>query len=771
MATPEANFLLHCAGPDSPAPALAAVDIEGHVDGLLFSLTLAQTYVNKGNEPIEVQYTFPLPHGAVLLRMAASFGARRIEAEVLPKRQAQTRYEDALDDGHAPVLLELAAGGLHTANLGNLAPGESVKLELSFVQLLAPQLGRLRLAIPTTMAPRYGLPQAAGVQAHQVPDTSLLVSYPLTLRVEVARGLGDCEVACSSHAHRLETTPEAWVLELAPGAVLDRDVVLQVTPVEPWPNLLALGVDTATVGAPVVALASFTVPPQPPLASLSLRLLLDCSGSMAGDSISSTRRAVRSLLRQMGRQDHVSLSRFGDTCEHLAPPSLCDAAHLEHLREKLRHVDADMGGTEISQALQEVFSAWKPRAVSGGGSAANGSERADVLLITDGEVWQTPSLLQAAARSGHRVFAIGVGAAPAEDVLRELAEATGGACEFVTPGEALEQAVLQMLQRMRQPGLAGLTVDWGATPVWSLPISRATSGGDTVLAMAGFRHGAKPSAETRLLTGTGTALAEVARTEAQSPVPAELGRLAAARRLPYLAQVEAAALAVAHQLVSRYTHAVLVHHRADEERAQQPAQLQRVQQMLAAGWGGTSRVMSSSRRAAHSGVHFAPPRSFPSVWRSSRASAAAHIDAIGDAMGERPIEIPTFLRSIDVGYGSEDADLVTALIRLATQVRDAMTLHGDTKLLERHAAGWRQPAPLRPLLQGLMDASATIGQAWLILALWIAQQQEDAQTASWLSSHLQVTAEPAMLAGQSHLDSIPALVSVREELRSAILTR
>ena len=362
MTIPETNFILHCTGPDSPAPALVAVDIDGHLDALLLSLTLAQTYVNRGAEPIEVQYSFPLPHGAMLLNMAANFGARRIEAEVLPKRQAETRYEDALDDGHAPVLLELAAGGLHTASLGNLAPGESVKLELSFAQLLAPQQGRLRLAIPTTMAPRHGLPQAAGVHAHQVPDTSLLVSYPLTLRVAVARSLGNCDVACSSHAYRLEATPESWVLELAAGAALDRDVVLQVTPTEPWPNILTLGVDATTVGAPVVALASFTLPSQPPLARLSLRLLLDCSGSMAGDGISSTRRAVRSLLRQMGKQDLVSLSRFGDTCEHLAPPSLCDDAHLELLREQLRHVDADMGGTEIAQALQEVFSAWKPRA-------------------------------------------------------------------------------------------------------------------------------------------------------------------------------------------------------------------------------------------------------------------------------------------------------------------------------------------------------------------------------------------------------------------------
>ena len=53
----------------------------------------------------------------------------------------------------------------------------------------------------------------------------------------------------------------------------------------------------------------------------------------------------------------------------------------------------------------------------------------DVLLITDGEIWQADEMVAAARTSGHRVFAIGVGSAPAEGVLRSLAEATGGACE------------------------------------------------------------------------------------------------------------------------------------------------------------------------------------------------------------------------------------------------------------------------------------------------------------------------------------------------------
>ena len=159
------------------------------------------------------------------------------------------------------------------------------------------------------------------------------------------------------------------------------------------------------------------------------------------------------------------------------------------------------------------------------------------------------------------------------------------------------------------------------------------------------------------------------------------------------------------------------------------------------------------------------------MWRSSRANAAARIEAISATKDRQPLEIPAFLRCIANDYGSQDTDLGIVLIRLVTQVKEAITLHGDAKLLERHAAIWRQPPPLRALLQGLMDLGATLSQAWLILALWAAQQQEDAQTVLWLSAHLQATAEPAMLLGQSHLDSIPTLASVREDLRSATLTR
>jgi Ca-activated chloride channel homolog len=107
-----------------------------------------------------------------------------------------------------------------------------------------------------------------------------------------------------------------------------------------------------------VTLAAFTLPVQAPRAAVSVRVLLDCSGSMAGSSIASTRRAVRSLLRALGPQDVVSLTCFGSHWTHLLEPGLSSPTHLGQAREALRQVDADMGSMEMAGALQAVLTAW-----------------------------------------------------------------------------------------------------------------------------------------------------------------------------------------------------------------------------------------------------------------------------------------------------------------------------------------------------------------------------------------------------------------------------
>ncbi len=106
-------------------------------------------------------------------------------------------------------------------------------------------------------------------------------------------------------------------------------------------------------------------------------------------------------------------------------------------------LEADLGGTEMEAALASTFQI-----------AQDASS--DVLLVTDGQISAIDATLASAQASGHRVFVVGIGSSPAESHLRRLAEATGGACDFVAPGEAVEPAVLRMFARLRSARLSDL---------------------------------------------------------------------------------------------------------------------------------------------------------------------------------------------------------------------------------------------------------------------------------------------------------------------------
>jgi Ca-activated chloride channel family protein len=568
----------------APAPVLAGVSAVGRLDGVLFELTMRQTYRNTCDQNLEVVYTFPLPSQAVLLGFASELNGSRMVGTIVATPEAEQQYEKALTEGDAPVMLEvLPEGGLHTANIGNLKPGDELVMELRYAQTLAFEQGRLRLAIPTTIAPRYGDAERAGLQAQQVPRFSVEAEYPLSLSLTVSDVLAGATVECPTHRFVHELDGRHVRLTLAQSARLDRDVIILIQPREARPSLLIQSSDP--VSSTVVRMAAL----QPALAGerehIVLKLLVDCSGSMGGDSIASARAALCGVSDGIHMGDTVSLTRFGSHVEHLLAPGVCNTATTGVLQSAVPRVVADMGGTEMEAALRAVIALKVP------GSA----QSADVLMITDGEVWQVRDMIDAARASGHRVFVIGVGTSPAESVLRSLAAATGGACEFATPGEALEAAAQRMLRRIRQPVRSGLRIDWGAEPLWQSTLPTSAFCGDTLIAFAGFGAATKASPARLLAMDPSGERVELARTEADAPCPGDsLVRIAAAGRIATADEETALTLAVQYQLLTEHTSCILVHERAAADKAIDEATMHQVHSMLAAGWGATCTAMEEA---------------------------------------------------------------------------------------------------------------------------------------------------------------------------------
>ena len=680
-------FSLVSTGGHAPPPVLVGVQAEGRLDATLLSLTLRQTYRNTGSQALEVVYTFPLPLRSVLLGFACELNGQRQDGVVVPRQQAERQYEAALQEGDAPVMLEAHGDGLHTANIGNLMPGDELVIECRLAELLSFEQGRLRVSIPTTIAPRHGPPAAAGLQPQQAPEVDLAADYPLNLRLTLGPTLAGAHAHSPTHAMAVHPADgAALALQLQPGARLDRDLVVIVTPREPQPSLLVRAEDPFDTAAPVVMMAALRPPLAPARRAIRLKLLVDCSGSMQGDSIESARAALRGVVAALEDDDELSLSRFGTSVEHLLPPSRARAQTLRHLQPLVDGVHADLGGTEMALALAEVFKLPGSQAHEGG----------DVLMITDGNIWHAEATVAEARRSGHRVFAIGVGAAPAEGVLRALAQATGGACDFATPGEAVATAARHMLQRMRQPVHTQVRIDWGRTPVWSCGPAASVFGGDTVLAFAGFDRPIEPGAVRLLAEEAPGRSVELARAEADAPCPGDdLARMAAHRRMAEDSRVDAPALATRYQLLGAHTHCVLVHRRAEQDRSTEAARLHRVGSMLAAGWGGFGRVLQEAPRYA----------------LSSRGGFAASFCAT-EAQFFAPCAIDLFGQPQSLG------DTARAVV-------EQMVRHGLDGL---GPSGLRQPDP--EVLQAVHDVAALLPDgrmAWLLLALWVAERPQAPQ--------------------------------------------
>jgi len=564
--------------------ALESVDIQASLRGLMSEVVVTQTYRNLESSNIEAVYTFPLPLDAVLLDLTLELNGKILRGVVQPKAEAEERYEDAIEDGDSAILLQKIEPGLFTINVGNILPNEQAVVRFKYAQLHRWQGDSLRFHLPTTIAPRYGDPFAGGLAAHQVPEYALTVDHGFSLVIRIEGELAQANLDCPSHPAAVSTSNGVREISLSGGsALMDRDFVLVVKE----PSDAAIEALWEQDNEAYVALASFhpVFPDDIPESPRCVKLVVDCSGSMGGDSIAQAKVALHEILSLLKPNDHFNLITFGSGFNLLFPePVSATESNIRMAALFVEQIDANMGGTEIGAALE---AAYRSGTVEGLPS--------DLLLITDGEVWNHDQIVTAAQKSGHRIFSVGVGSAVSEALVRRIAETTSGACELVSPRENMSERIVRHFNRIDQPSANSVHIEWPEVPVRQMPAEVvAVYAGDTLhvfgwfngppvgrvnLVMA-FEDGRVVTQEVPFLKG-------LSDSEKR---PVSLPRVAAHALLQTLDDDKAAELAGRYQLVTEYTSCVLVFDREEDQKSEDIPALRKVPQVLAAGWGGMGSV-------------------------------------------------------------------------------------------------------------------------------------------------------------------------------------
>ncbi len=730
------------------AGTLQSVQMEGRVEGLLLTLRTRQHYKNMGTNNLEAVYTFPLPWGATLLGLSAEIDGHRLQGTVLERKEASQRYEKAIDQGDTPIMVERSAHGLYSANLGNLKPGESADIEIEYAQWLRFEQGQVRITVPTTVAPRYGdAHKSGGLAPHESVDTDLLAQHPLTIRLTLSGPTAQAAVQCPSHAVSLTRQQDTLLVSLEQGGFLDRDFVLLLEGLQgqSFASFAPDGDGFVVQGSFCPALATQTREP------LALKVLVDCSGSMGGDSILAARQALHEVLKELDDKDWISYSRFGSTVVHdLSELVPCKAANIKKVAKFIASTEADLGGTEMNEALLSTFKQctgadW--RKLSDAKTGANRYQ--DVLLITDGDIWAVDDVIATARKSGHRVFAIGVGSAPGEGLLREVSDKTGGACELVAPNQSAAEVIVRMFRRLRSPRCSDVDVDWGQPVLWQSALPSALYSGDTLHLCA--RMASVPVAAPVLSWTANNTAMRASANQLEASAQLQLPRLVAAQQISAMEnakdrQAQSLELALKYQLVTDQTNLLLVHMRAEGEKAQGLPSLERIAHMQAAGWGAVGSVITDapavqfSRRLQSSSGSASVPVAYSSagVWRTrDRTLAAVRVDA-GGASDMDEFEVPAFLRKqVDGDVPDSLSDELPKFFRRSPGAMDLGPVATPLEVLQvfnteaielasaNRFVGALQalhiPAEVLELLDDLTSVTGSGAKAWAIVIQWLAR--------------------------------------------------
>lgn len=539
---------------------LKRVSWKAVADGLFVKYTSTQHYVNDSEENFEINYSFPLPFGkSVLTGFSVTINGQTRTAKAFPKQKAVEKYEDAIESGDSPVMLEIVDKDFCTASLGNLQPGEKAEIVVEYLLMLSFTGNNARLTIPTVLDERYASSNRnIPFGPHEI-KTNIIADYDCTGELLLKGNLAHASVSSPTHPLKFSSSNEGLSVSLNGKAKLDRDIVFDIELSTHSSYFVSPYKDHWIVGT------NFRSEQSEEKTPLDLAILIDCSGSM-DNRINAAKQCLVEFTETLTKKDTVSYFCFGSTTHCAVSPQLMDTQRsLRTLQHAIEHTQADLGGTEMGAAFDTVAQTVKKSGV--------------LLLITDGQVWDTESVLRKAKATGRTVFVIGIGLAPYHNLLQKIAEETGGVYDSVYSRFDVAGAIARISKRIRNSRISNIQIQWPATPLWVSDLPVNLFKGDSLTVFAELPEKPEGSIDVRLLSDGDT---ETIKAEQLScPFSEELVKLAAHIRMIQSADnSEKEKIALEHNLAGSMTNLLLVYERVAQDKATKLPSLTVIPQMV-----------------------------------------------------------------------------------------------------------------------------------------------------------------------------------------------
>jgi Ca-activated chloride channel family protein len=437
---------------------LKATSAKVNISGVIADVKVTQIYKNEGKKALEALYIFPCSTRAAVYGMRMTIGTRVIEAKVAKREEARRTYEEARDQGKSASLLEQQRPNVFQMNVANIMPGDEIKVELKYTELLVPTEGVYEFVYPTVVGPRYSNQKSDGSSPEnrwvQNPylHSGEAPTYTFDISAGVTAGMPIRQLSCPSHKVNVsyEGPSVARVsLESSEQHGGNRDYILRY-------SLDGDRIETGLLLYKGEKENFFLLMMEPPKRVKKSEILdreyifiVDVSGSMFGYPLDVSKKLIKDLLSGLRPSDLFNIVLFAGGSSVMAEHSV--PATEKNIARGLELIDRQQGGggTELLPALKKAFGLQQQKNYS-----------RTVVIATDGFVNVEEGVFDLIRKrlGSANVFAFGIGTSVNRHLIEGMAVVGMGESFVVTKPEEAPSRAERFRAMIQSPVLTRVNV-------------------------------------------------------------------------------------------------------------------------------------------------------------------------------------------------------------------------------------------------------------------------------------------------------------------------
>lgn len=420
--------------------ALKKVKITGNVIGKFGSFEIEQVYKNNIKDVLEVGYTFPIVETATVIGFEINVGDKILKGKCKEKGEAKKEYQKNIVKGNSAYMMEQETDNIFKISVGKIDRDEEVTVKIQYIDKFEIIDNKIQVLMPTLVTPRY---------KSNITDKLVYgkVDYTIDFNINISKSLNRKSIYCPSHKINVIDEDKTERVEVL-NYDLSKDFKLQI---ELKSELSSNAITSKTRDENDMIYLSF----MPEIldsyedSEKEYLFIIDVSGSMMGEKLDATKRAVIECLKQLDVGDRFNIIPFESEFEAMNIKSI--EYNEENMKKAIRYINKlePLGGTEILDPIK--FALYEK------------NKDKIVLLFTDGQVGNEDEIIRFVENNVNRsrIFPFGIDTNVNSSFIKQLAKAGNGKAELIQPNEKIDDKIIRTFARIQTPLLEELTIDYG----------------------------------------------------------------------------------------------------------------------------------------------------------------------------------------------------------------------------------------------------------------------------------------------------------------------